>query len=60
MCALKKKQVFPHVLMDHVPLDQTPQHKIIICAAHDATTIHHLVVDLIRREAGESNRNQTR
>jgi hypothetical protein len=43
--------------MIHVRLDETTHRKLKIRVAHDGTTIQHLVAALIRREVGESSKN---
>lgn len=44
--------------MVHIRLDETTHRKLKIRAAHDSTTIQHLVADLIRREVGGSENSK--
>jgi hypothetical protein len=41
--------------MIHIRLDETTHRELKIRVAHDATSIQHLVADLIRREVGVSD-----
>ena len=53
----KRPTEHPRGPMIHIRLDETTHRKLKIRVAHDGTTIQYLVADLIRREVGESNKN---